>query len=31
MERQENPMNRVQDFPGDESGVTAIEDVLIAS
>jgi Flp pilus assembly pilin Flp len=31
MERQENPTNRVQDFLGDESGVTAIEYVLIAS
>ena len=30
-ERQENPMNRVQNFLGDESGVTAIEYALIAS
>ena len=31
VERMENPMTRVQNFLGDESGVTAIEYALIAS
>jgi pilus assembly protein Flp/PilA len=31
IERQENPMNPVQNFLSDESGVTAIEYALIAS
>jgi pilus assembly protein Flp/PilA len=31
IERQEYPMNRVQNFLSDESGVTAIEYALIAS
>jgi pilus assembly protein Flp/PilA len=31
VERVENPMTRVQNFLGDESGVTAIEYALIAS
>jgi pilus assembly protein Flp/PilA len=31
VERVENPMARIQNFLGDESGVTAIEYALIAS